>query len=53
MCRRPVALFTPRKIGKFCSKVPINRRNVESPKRKNVTKNVSAIRLFGDVSKRR
>ena len=28
MCRRPVALFTPRKIGKFCSKVPINRRNV-------------------------
>ena len=36
MCRRPVALFTPRKIGKFCSKVPINRRNAETSNSRNV-----------------
>ena len=43
MCRRPVALFTPRKIGKFCSKVPINRRNALPSFRR---QNVSAATFF-------
>ena len=55
MCRRPVALFTPRKIGKFCSKVPINRRIAETSNSRNVYPvsvtfrrfYVSAVKRFG------
>lgn len=49
MCRRPVALFTPRKIGKFCSKVPINRRIAETSNSRSVHPVSVTFRLF-DVS---